>query len=188
MRQILVANCGWFGMLAYFVMGSACYMAATILMKGSIFIGLRGQIDRRAEKGSWICTKIREMLGCLMCTATEVAIWTLGIASFGFGLWYSVPNAIVGATLETIGTIGPNVAITLPWYTSTAIMAGVSFALSLAVAGQAWGIKCIVEHREVKFLELRSESRAREIELLKQISASETAGAKGGDSYKFDLS
>ena len=188
MRQVLVDNCGWFSLLAFFVMGWAYYMTATILLRGSLFIGLRGRIDQIAESGSWLCTKIREMLGCLMCTATEAAIWTLGIATLGLGLWYNVPDAIIGAALEKIGAIGSDKMIALPWYASVAIMAGVSFALSLAVAGQAWGIKCIVEHQEVKFLELRKGSRAREIELLERISELERTPGKSCEKYEYDLS
>lgn len=52
-------------------------------------------------------------------------------------------------------------------------MLGISFALSLAVSGEAWAIKTIVEHREQKFLALREEFRQRELEILGKINQEE---------------
>jgi uncharacterized protein YlxW (UPF0749 family) len=64
-----------------------------------------------------------------------------------------------------------------------------AFALSLAIAGEAWGIKNVMENRDEKFLKLRREFRAREAELLQRIADLETQALSGdGERVVFDLS
>ena len=160
-----------------FVLGWAYYMVATILMGGSIFVSMRLWIGRRAEN-SRVFRRLQEMLGCLMCTATEAAIWTLGVATFAIGIHYRAVSYGIGLVL--------NRDIMLPAIVEIALMVGVSFALSLAVAGEAWAIKTIVEHREGKFLALREEFRAREIELLQKIV--QQSSGENNKEFEFDLS
>jgi uncharacterized protein YlxW (UPF0749 family) len=80
--------------------------------------------------------------------------------------------------------------ILLPVGIEFLLAVSVAFALSLAVAGEAWGIKNVMENRDDKFLALRKEFRAREANLLQQIVELETraASGKGESEFKFDLS
>jgi len=113
-----------------------------------------------------------------MCTSTETALWTLGLSTAILGMCYRFPDTVIGAIL--------NCPVHLPWFVEMILMAMISFALSLAVAGEAWAIKTVVEHQEQKFLSLRDEYREREIELLRKISELETSAADQG--FTFDLS
>jgi len=165
------------GFFLFFIFGWTYYMVATILMRGTIFVGLRAHIDKRADNEK-IFRFLREMLGCLMCTATEAAFWTLGVTAIIIGLRYHLVNRILSELIK--GRINLPLVAEIP----LAFMAG--FALSLAVAGEAWGIKCIVEHQEEKFLSLREEFRAKEAELLQKISELEQ-GKEASNGFDFDL-
>jgi hypothetical protein len=161
----------------FFVFGWSYYMVATILMRGSIFTAMRLYVQRKAETNK-IFAMLHNMLGCLMCTATEAALWTLGIATFSLCVRYRVVDHIVGSVT------GQRVA--LPIGVEVVLAGAVAFALSLAVAGEAWAIKTIVEHQEEKFLELREEFRAREVDLLQRITELETS-AIDREGFNFDL-
>ena len=176
LRQTIAGNPLGAALLAFFILGWSYYMVATILMRGSIFAGMRGYVENKADDGSWFFSKVREMLGCVMCTATEAALWTLGVSTFVVGLSYGVIEQIVGAAVGG--------SVNLPWPAEVLLTAAMSFALSLAVSGQAWAIKTIVEHRERQFLELREGFRTRENELLARITELESAVDM---QYEFDL-
>ena len=166
--------------LVFFILGWAYYMVATILMKGSIFTGMRMGISRRAETSRPFAF-LRNMLGCLMCTATESALWTLGVSSFILGFHYRIPSHLIGILAGRV--------IVMPAISELFLALGAAFALSLAVAGEAWGIKMIVENRDEKFLALRNEYRSREMELLSQIAALEnsTGSTKSEVEFQYDL-
>lgn len=161
----------------FVVLGWSYYMVATILMRGSIFAGMRMYIEQRATT-SCLFDFLRDMLGCLMCTATEAAIWTLGVATFGIGFHYRIVSHIV--------SLASGERVVLPTGVEIVLALLSAFALSLAVAGEAWAIKTVVEHREQKFLKLREEFRAREVELLGRITELETAEVTDKD-FSFDL-
>ena len=167
---------GWF-LVMFFVLGWSYYMVATILMRGSLFEPMRNAIYRRADSNRFYWY-MRNMLGCMMCTATEAALWTLGPTTFGLGVWYHLPETVVGAiTRQTVDLSTP-----IEW----ALMAMISFAFSLAVSGEAWAIKTVSEFNETKFVELESEYKQREIELWNKIHELET-GTTRNDEYEFDL-
>lgn len=167
--RIIAGNPIGAGFLAFFILGWAYYMVATILMRGSIFEGLRSHVGSKSNSGSWFFSKVEEMLGCLMCTATEAALWTLGISTFVLGLWCGIVEQIMSSVTGK--------PIELHWLVDAILMLMISFALSLAVAGEAWAIKTVVEHKERRFLELREEFRLRELELLARVSDAESGGA-----------
>lgn len=137
-------------------------------MRGSIFVPLRRFVTRKSEEHSWFFGKVEEMLGCLMCTATEATLWTFGLTTFVIGFSLGMPKDILSAIVRH--------SVSLPWPFSIFLMGAISFALSLAIAGEAWAIKTIVEHREEKFLALRNEFRDREIELLGEMGRIQTGG------------
>ena len=161
----------------FFVLGWSYYMVASILMRGSIFIGMRLYIDNRVGT-CWIFNFLHEMLGCLMCTATEAAIWTLVPTTFVLDIHYRIVSALIS------GTIGRRIVLPIVAEVVLALLSGI--ALSFAVSGEAWAIKTIVEHKEEKFLALRDESRARELELLEKIAVLE-ASALANDEFEFNL-
>jgi len=165
----------WF-LVVFVVLGWAYYMVAVILMRGSIFEPMRQSINFRAEHNRFFGF-VQEMLGCLMCTATEASLWTLGLTTFVLGVWLHFPETGIDAVTGQ--------QVHLPALAEIALMGMVSFAISLAVAGEAWAIKTIVEHREMKFLAMRSELREREIDLMKRLQECET-GSQGD--FIFDLS
>ena len=165
------------GFLVFFILGWTYYMIARILMSGSIFEGMRAYIDKRARE-EWFFDKIKEMLGCLMCTATEAALWTLGLTTFILGMHYGLSSLFLTAIFHK--------AIVLPLTAEVLLNIMISFALSLGVSGEAWAIKTIVEHQEEKFLALREEFRDREAQLLDKISTLET-GTCVTEDYEMDL-
>ena len=139
---------GWL-LLGFFVLGWAFYMAAVILMEGSIFRGLREFVGERAV-GNGAYAFFNEMLGCLMCTATEASLWTLGVASFILGWAYRIPDHAV--------SMAAGRSVVLPSVAEGILAFAAAFALSLAVAGEAWAINVVIEHRRKKFDRLRAES------------------------------
>ena len=160
---------GW-ALLAFFVLGWSYYMVSTILMEGSIFVGLRMYIGKKASDGSKFFGFFRSMLGCMMCTATEASLWTLGIASFIVCVRYGLIEAFIGQQTSLF----PEVILS----------ACVAFALSLAISGEAWAIKMVVENNDRKFLKLREEFRTRESELLDRIADLEK---NRGNEYRFEF-
>jgi hypothetical protein len=167
-------------LFAFVILGWACYMAATILMEGSIFAAMRMYVSSRAETNR-LFYWIRDMLGCLMCTATEVALWTIGIAGFLLGFHYRFASHAVG--------IMAGKPVALPIGVELVLSFAGAFAVALAIAGEAWGIKNVMENRDEKFLRLREEFREQEAELLERIAHLEIrAGSDGKDDVDFDLS
>lgn len=169
-------NAVW-AFILFHIFGWAYYMVATILMKGTIFASMRLTIARKAETSAFH-RFVKEMLGCLMCTATEAAMWTLGVAAAILGSVYRIPSHVIG-TLS-----GGEVAIPMAFEIMLSFAS--ALALSFAVAGEAWAIKLIVENRDEKFLALREEFRAREAELLDRLAKHET-GQDSATEYEFDL-
>lgn len=167
---------GW-ALFMFFVLGWAYYMVARILMEGSIFNGMRRSVKQRAER-SWFFGKVDEMLGCLMCTATEASLWTLGTTTLVLGMHYHLPETVVSAAVGS--------AAHLSWLTELVLMAMASFALSVAVAGEAWTIKNIFEFNRQKYFNLQESSRLREKELLAKIRRLELQ-PEGNEIYEFDL-
>lgn len=167
-REIVVANAGWFSVLAFLILGWCFYMSSTALMKGTIFIRLRGYIGRRAE-GSKFFMFLREMLGCLMCTSMETSFWTVGIFTFTVGMYFHAANQILSGTLQILGTISSVQSIIFPVWAEAITMLCIAIAVSFAISGEAWAIQTVVEHNEQKFLDLRAEFREKEEELLQQL-------------------
>ena len=165
-------------LLAFFILGWTYYMASTILMEGSIFTAMRMYIARRAETNRFLYW-IRDMLGCLMCTATEASLWTVGVASFALGFHYKFASHAISMMA------GKPVA--LPIGVELLLAAAGAFALSLAVAGEAWGIKNVMENRDEKFLKLRKEFRENEARLLDKIAALESQVVSGGGKIEYDI-
>ena len=119
------------------------------------------------------------MLGCLMCTATETALWTLGVTSFFMDWQYRfVSHAI---------SVMAGKPVALPIGVELLLAAAAAFALSLAVAGEAWGIKNVMENRDEKFLKLRKEFRENEAQLREKIAELERQVAAGGHKIEYDL-
>lgn len=176
--QAIINNPLGAAFFVFIILGFTYYMVATILMRGSIFVSLRGWVMNRARSGNWFFNKVHEMLGCLMCTATEAAIWTLGLAIFIIGIQYDVVRQI----LSTISA--RNAVLSLP--VEIFLTAMLAFAISLAVGGEAWVIKTVAEHRERRFLELRKEFREKEIDFQKQIANLES-GRSNAAEYIFDM-
>jgi hypothetical protein len=165
-------------LVVFFILGWSYYMVATILMEGSVFASMRMYVARHAETNRFF-DLLRDMLGCLMCTATEAALWTVGVVSFALGFHYRLVSRAIGLMA------GRQVA--LPISAELLLALAVAFALSLAIAGEAWGIKNVMENRDEKFLKLRSEFRAREAELLRRIAELEDQ-TMSGDGIEIDLS
>lgn len=168
-------------LFGFFVLGWTYYMVSTILMEGTVFAAMRMYVARRAETSRFFYW-VRDMLGCLMCTATETAIWTVGATSFVFGFHYRfVSHAI---------SMMAGKPIALPTGAELLLAFAAAFALSLAIAGEAWGIKNVMENRDEKFLKLRREFRANEAGLLEKIATLEKQIATGGgdDKIEYDLS
>ena len=157
---------------AFFMLGWSYYMVATILMEGTIFQAMRMYIGRRAEANRFFYF-VRDMLGCLMCTATEAALWTVGVASFAIGFHYNFASHAISMMAGR--------PVALPIGVELLLMLAAAFALSLAIAGEAWGIKNVMENRDEKFLKLRSEFRQREEELLQRIADLEVRALSGED-------
>lgn len=170
MRELLVSNPASLGLLIYLILGAAYYMAATILMKGSIFEGMRKFIESEA-RWSGFFDFLKRMLGCMMCTATELSLWTAGLMTFIFGLYFHIADEIFGALMETLGAIEPGQAFLLSWWMEIPAMFAVSIAVSFAIAAEAWIIKTFFEHRERKFLALREEFRRQETDLLSRLAS-----------------
>jgi hypothetical protein len=65
----------------YLVAGLALQHAAYILQYGSVFDSLRGWLDRKACAADsprllrWLCRCVRELIGCQLCSITQLAIW-----------------------------------------------------------------------------------------------------------------
>jgi hypothetical protein len=162
----------WF-LLVFFVFGWAYYMVARILMEGSIFNGMRRAVKHRAEESGFFA-KIDEMLGCLMCTATEAAIWTLGVATFWLGLHYDLPETVVSSIIGRPAELNTLAQVVL--------MVMASFAISLAVAGEAWAINVVFEYNRGKYFAAKNKWRRREADLLEKIRRLEAG--EGADPTK----
>jgi hypothetical protein len=163
---------------AFFILGWTYYMVATILMEGTIFTAMRMYVGRRADTNRFFYW-VRDMLGCLMCTATEAAIWTVGVVSFALGFHYDIVSHAISMMAGKL--------VALPIGIEVLVTLAAAFALSLAIAGEAWGIKNVMENRDDKFLALRKEFRAREAELLERIASLEMS-CGSGEKVEFDLS
>ncbi len=151
----------WWALLAFFVLGWAYYMAAVILMQGSIFGRFRDYVECRALE-SGVCAFFNAMLGCMMCTATEASLWTIGVASFILGWAYRIPDHAV--------SMAAGRSVALPSAAEGILSFAAAFALSLAVAGEAWAINLVAARRHEKFERLRAESAERERNLIEMIS------------------
>ncbi len=182
MRTILVNNAASLGTLAFVLLGWSFYMASRAVMSGSLFVGFRRFVDACAEARIFPFPTIRSMLGCLMCTSIELSLWTVGVLTLALGLYFHVARAIVAALLQVGGVVPRGQPVAVPAGLEFAVMAGVAVASSFAIAGEAWAIKTIVEHREEKFLALRHEFAERENHLRAQIVR--LARARPGESSR----
>lgn len=138
MKEIFVSQPAALLLLAFFVLGLYVYQAATILMKGSIFISLRNWIGSKAANSRFF-SKIQEMLGCMLCTGTQVALWTIGLPATTLAFKNDFWRGLVGE---------------LAWYQNVPLTLLSGFALSLAIASLARGYFQIVEYRAERFAEL----------------------------------
>jgi hypothetical protein len=65
----------------YLVAGLALQHAAYILQYGSVFDSSRGWLERKACAAvsprplRWLCRCVRELIGCQLCSITQLAIW-----------------------------------------------------------------------------------------------------------------
>jgi len=168
------------GFLIFFILVWSYYMAATILMEGSMFMAMRMYIARHAGTNRFY-NIVRDMLGCLMCTSTEATLWTAGVASLVLGFHYNIASHAISVMAGR--------PIALPTGIEFLLALATAFALSLAIAGEAWGIKNVMENRDEKFLKLRREFREQEAELLKRIADLEIQAVSGDhNGFEIDLS
>jgi hypothetical protein len=169
-RTWLVAYPGTAALTVFVLLGWSYYMASRALMSGALFAEARRAIDRRASEGERVFEFLSRMLGCLMCTALELSLWTLGLLTLAFGLYFRLGERVASALVAVAGggraATGP-----VPLLLELAVVVGAALAVSFAVAGEAWAIKTVVEHREARFLALRDEYRAREQALRERIVA-----------------
>jgi hypothetical protein len=161
-------------LLAFFVLGWSYYMVASILMKGSIFAPLREYLSVCAEN-SGIRGFFCKMLQCLMCTATQAALWTLGLTSGIIGVCYRIPSHVI--------TVMAGRPVLLSTVAEFFIAFAAAFALSLAVAGEAWVINLAASHRSEQILRLHKEKG----ELLARILLMEVRGLGNKSKQEIDL-
>jgi hypothetical protein len=164
-------------LLAFFILGWSYYMVATILMKGSLFISFRAHVEANVSRNMFYY-KLNEMLGCLMCTATQTALWTLGLSTFVLGLSNHLPEMILS------GVFGK--PIELPFVSELILTAMISFALSVSVSGQAWVIHRYLESRANDIDALNETFQKRELELLAELHNCHNLG-NAREQYEFDL-
>lgn len=70
--------------------------ATLILLKGSIFEGLRTWIEIKMEDGVVGFEKLHELFTCKLCMLTQAAIWLVGVPLFFIGLWLGVVDTLAG--------------------------------------------------------------------------------------------
>jgi len=65
----------------YVLVGLALEHAAYILQYGSVFSSPRRWLERKAcspqapRLARWLCARVRELIGCQLCSITQLAIW-----------------------------------------------------------------------------------------------------------------
>jgi hypothetical protein len=152
-------------LVSFIVFGFAYYIGCEALMHSLLFAPMRYRIKSLSTTSKFFLF-LRNMLNCMQCTAIEVVFWTLGIIALTLGMCYHLPEKVVTALVLQPAH--------LPWLVEFVFMFLAAFAMSLAVAAEAWAIKVMVESTNEKFLVLKAQFQKRETALLERIRALET--------------
>lgn len=86
----------FFGMM-FLIAAFAVKQIAAVIIEGSIFGSMRKAIKVRAEAGSYLFEKLRQLTSCKLCCTSQSAIWTIGIpAGIIVWNWHFVMLALPG--------------------------------------------------------------------------------------------
>ncbi len=79
--------------IAYVVVGLALQHGAYILQYGGILSSFRKWLERKAcsprspRLTRWLCAKVRELLGCQVCSITQLALWFCAAPVTVLAIW-----------------------------------------------------------------------------------------------------
>jgi hypothetical protein len=120
----------------YLVAGLALQHAAYILQYGSVFDSLRRWLERKAcHAGApralrWLCSRVRELIGCQLCSITQLSIW-----------FCAVPVTAIAVELGVVRSLGLSPTLSVSAY--ALLFFGVAFSTA-AVGLMCWDVARLV--------------------------------------------